>query len=121
MDQALVEFRHAAAEENRGRRGVQRRYSPALRQRAVEYWRMRRRAGDGLRVIATALGVAHWTLHLWIRAAQGRPRFQAVQVISAAPVRASAISSVVIRLTADGPRVEGLDVEGAARLLALLR
>jgi hypothetical protein len=48
MDQALVTFRQAAARENRARRGLQRRYSPALQQRAVEYWRRRRRAGDGV-------------------------------------------------------------------------
>lgn len=31
MDQALVQFRKAAARENRGRRDVGRRYSPTLR------------------------------------------------------------------------------------------
>jgi hypothetical protein len=56
MDQALVEFRQAAARENRGRRGLQRRYSPALQERAVEYWRRRRRAGDGVPAVAAALG-----------------------------------------------------------------
>jgi hypothetical protein len=30
MDQALTDFRKAAARENRGRRGLERRYSPAL-------------------------------------------------------------------------------------------
>src|SRR2546422_3495670 len=50
------QFRHAAARENRGRRGLERRYSPALQQRAVEYWRRRRRAGDGVPAVATALG-----------------------------------------------------------------
>jgi hypothetical protein len=46
-------------------------------------------------------------------------RFHPVQVIAPEAVRA--VPSVVIRLTADGPRVEGLDLEAVAKLLALLR
>jgi transposase-like protein len=118
MDQALVEFRKAAARENRGRRGLRRRYSAALQEQAVAYWQFRRRAGDGVRVVASALGVAPWSLHRWIHARRHR-RFHPVQIIAAKPVPPS--PSVAIRLTADGPRVEGLDVEAAARLLALLR
>jgi hypothetical protein len=37
MDHALGEFRTAAAGENRGRHGLQRRYSPTLQAQAVEY------------------------------------------------------------------------------------
>jgi len=119
MDQALVEFQHAAARENRGRRGLQRRYSPDLQQRAVEYWRRRRRAGDRQRAIATALGVAGWSLQRWIRASKSRPRFQAVQVI--APASARPATNFVIHMTAEGLRVEGLSVDMAAELLRLLR
>jgi transposase-like protein len=119
MDQTLVQFRHAAARENRGRRGLQRRYSPALQQRAVEYWRRRQRAGDGVPAVAAALGIAPWSLHRWIQASKTPVRFHPVQVIAPESVRA--VPSVVIRLTADGPRVEGLDVEAAAKLLVLLR
>jgi hypothetical protein len=118
MDHALVEFRKAAAQENRGRRGLRRRYSAALQDRAVEYWQQRHRAGDGVRVVATALGVAHWSLHRWIQARRHR-RFHRVQLMPAAPVPPG--PSVVIRFTGDGLRVEGLDVEAAAKLLALVR
>lgn len=118
MDQALVGFRKAAARENRGRRGLRRRYSTALQDQAVAYWQTRHRAGDGVRIVASALGVAHWSLHRWIQARRQR-RFHPVQIIAAESTLPS--PSVVIRLTVDGPRVEGLDVEGAARLLALLR
>jgi hypothetical protein len=119
QDQALAEFRHAATRENRGRRGLQRRYSPDLQQRAVEYWRRRRRAGDRMRAIAAALGVAEWSLQRWIRASETRPRFQAVQVIAPAP--ACPATNLVIHVTAEGPRVEGLNVDMAAQLLKLLR
>jgi transposase-like protein len=119
MDQALSQFRKTAAGENRGRRGIRRRYSSALQQQAVEYWRMRRRGGDGVRVIAAALGVAHWSLHRWIQASKIHPRFHPVQVVTPEPARS--VPSVVVRLMSDGPVVEGLDVEAAARLLVLLR
>src|SRR5260370_40533765 len=108
MDQALAAFRDAAALENRGRHGLQRRYSAALQKQAIEYWRQRQRAGDGTRAIAVALGVADWSLRRWIRAATTPARtFETVQVITPAPARA--ISPVVLRLTAEGPQVEGLD------------
>jgi hypothetical protein len=119
MDHALAEFRKAAGRENRGRRGLQRRYSGALQRQAVEYWQRRRRAGDGMRVVAAALGVAHWSLHRWSHPSKSRSRFRRVQVVTPEP--APVASSVVILLTPNGPRLEGLDVEAAARLLALLR
>jgi transposase-like protein len=119
MDHALVEFRKAAARENRGRQGLQRRYSPALQARAIEYWRMRRRSGDGVRVVAEALGVAQWTLHRWIHAVKRHPRFHRVHVVTPQP--AEAVRTIVVRCTADGAFVEGLDIEAAAKLLARLR
>ena len=118
MDQALVRFRQAAARENRGRRDVRRRYSPILRQQAVEYCLTRRQHGDRLRDVAAALGVAGWSLQRWTGACTRWGRFRPVAV--AAPTMPVARPLVVVMDTA-GPRVEGLDVESAARLLALLR
>jgi hypothetical protein len=119
MDQALTAFRRAAARENRGRRGLQRRYSPALQAQAVEYWRMRRREGDGLRMVATALGVAHWSLYRWAHASPAPPRFQRVEIV---PSVATALAApLVVTIASIGARVEGLDVAMAAQLLALLR
>jgi hypothetical protein len=119
MDHAVVEFRRAAARENRGRRGLQRRYSPALQARAVEYWRVRHRSGDGLRVVAAALGVAHWSLHRWMKASGRHARFHPVEIVTPGPVPPA--RHIVIELPAVGARVERLDVEAAAKLLALLR
>jgi hypothetical protein len=118
MDHALVEFREAAARENRGRQGLQRRYSPTLQAQAVKYWRMRQRNGDCVRVVAAALGVAHWSLHRWIEASKRSARFHPVQVVRREPAPAP---HVVIEFTAVGARVGGLDIEAAAKLLALLR
>ena len=118
MDQELIRFRQAADRENGARRGLRRRYSPTLQQHAVDYWQRRRQQGDGVRPVAAALGVAPWSLHRWIRATKPRPRFRAVHVVASA---SSPRSGVTVTLTADGPRVDGLDVDAAARLLSLLR
>jgi hypothetical protein len=71
-----------------------------------------------LRDVAAALGIAGWSLHRWTRASKTRARFRPVAVVApATPVP----PALVVVMGATGPRVEGLDVESAARLLALLR
>ena len=117
MDQEVRRFRAAVTRENRGRHAVQRRYSPELQTQAVRYWQTRRQAGDGLREVAAALGVASWSLYRWTQRAPAAVRFARVQV--EAPARP--VSDLVVIMDARGARVEGLDVETAARLLALLR
>ncbi len=119
MDQTLAQFRRAAERENRGRRRLQRRYSPALQSQAIAYCRQRRQAGDRMHAIAAALGVAEWSLQRWMRGAKGRPQFEAVQVLDPEPART--VPSLALRLTAEGPRVEGLDVETIVQLLERLR
>jgi hypothetical protein len=118
MDRDLVRFRQAAARENRGRRDVRRRYSPTLRQQAVTYWLTRRRGGERLRDVAAALGVAPWSLHRWMKPSKPPGRFVPVEVVAPTPSRP--VPGIVIVMSAAGPRIEGLDVEAAARLLALL-
>jgi len=122
MEEALRRFRETADRENRGRgRGtVRRRYSKDLQADAVRYWKVRQRAGEGLRDVAAALGVAPWSLRRWWQqAVTNRARFHRVDVVGAEPAPTAPGLAVVI--TAQGPRVEGLDVEGIARLLTLLR
>jgi site-specific recombinase XerC len=63
MDQDVKAFRAAAARENRGRTGLQRRYSVTRRAQAVRCWEVRQRAGEALRDVAVAFGVAPWSLH----------------------------------------------------------
>jgi hypothetical protein len=119
MDQELVRFREAAGKENHGRRDVRRRYSTALQRQAVRYWLTRQRQGDGLRDVAAALGVAPWSLYRWTKQSKPRERFALVQVEVPTPPRP--VPGIVIVMSPAGPRIEGLDVEATARLLALLR
>jgi hypothetical protein len=122
MDEALRRFREAADQENRGRgRGtVRRRYSKNLQAEAVRYWKVRQRAGEGLRDVAAALEVGPWSLRRWWQqSVTNRARFHRVDVVATevAPIA----PGLAVVITAQGPRVEGLDVEGVARLLTLLR
>jgi transposase-like protein len=119
MDEELSRFRAAAARENRGRRAIRRRYSPALQHQAVAYCVRRRHEGAGIRSIAAALGIAPWSLHRWVRQRQKRKPFRPVALREAAPP--STPATVAITFTAAGPRVEGLTVDTAAQLLARLR
>jgi hypothetical protein len=89
--------------------------SEHLQHQAVEYWRTRQRQGEGLRDVAAALGVAPWSLHRWTRASKRRERFHEVQIV--APASRPSDAAPVLIMTADGVRVEGLDVDAAAQLL----
>jgi hypothetical protein len=98
---------------------VRRRYSPTLQQQALEYWRQRRRH-EGVRAIAAGLGISVTTLQRWTREVPAPSRFRRVEVRHPALSAVGAVP-VVVTMTGDGPRVEGLTVETAARLLTLLR
>jgi transposase-like protein len=112
MDEAVRRFRRQAGRELGDRQGAERRYSDGLRQQAVAYWHARER--DGVQAVATALGVAPVSLRRWAQEARFRP----VRVIAdAAPVA----TRLVVVIDATGVRIEGVDVETAARLIAQLR
>jgi len=118
MDDTLNRFRQAADRENR-RRPLRRRYSSALQQQGVAYWQQRR-GEEGVRTIAASLGVSVTTLQRWTRGAASRPRFRPIAIVPPGPSVETG-TTVAIQMTAAGPRVEGLTVETAARLLTLLR
>jgi DNA-binding MurR/RpiR family transcriptional regulator len=114
MDQALVRFRNAVARENRNRRRP--RYSVVLQRQAVEYWRSRQRAGEGVREVAAALRVAPGSLVRWARACDDSG-FHEVQIVAGAWPR----PAPVVLVSAEELRVEGLDLDATAQLLRLLR
>ena len=107
-------FRRQAGRELGDREGAERRYSVGLRQQAVAYWQARAAAGAGLRAVATALGVAPVSLRRWAQDA----RFRRVRLLEAdAPVS----PRLVVVVDATSVRVEGVDLETAAQLIARLR
>ncbi|HEX5073438.1 MAG TPA: hypothetical protein VFW03_09535 [Gemmatimonadaceae bacterium] len=114
MDDAVQRFRRQAGQELGARQGAERRYSIGLRQQAVAYWRAREATGDGMRAVATALGITPVSLRRWAQDARFRP----VRLVEAdAPER----PRLVVVVDATGVRVEGVDVETAAQLIVRLR
>jgi hypothetical protein len=114
MDDAVHRFRRQAGRELGDREGAERRYSVGLRQQAVAYWQTREAAGDGLRAVATVLGIAPVSLRRWAQDARFRP----VHLREAdAPVS----PRLVVVVDATSVRVEGVDLETAAQLIARLR
>lgn len=113
MDAAVQRFRREASQELGDRHGTERRYSFRLRQAAVTHWRVRERAGAGLQAVARALGVAPVSLRRWAQ----DDRFRVVHVVPDAEPTARV--SVVIE--GARVRVDGLDLETAAQLIARLR
>jgi hypothetical protein len=114
MDDVVQRFRRQAAREVGDRQGAERRYSTGLRQQAVAYWQTRASAGDGVRAVASALGVAPVSLRRWAQ----DPRLRPVAVI-ADPVPAA--TGLVVIVEATRVRIEGLDVETAVQVVARLR
>ena len=114
MDDVVQQFRQQAAREIGDRQGAERRYSDGLRQQAVTYWQSRVSAGDGVRRVARALGIAPVSLRRWAQ----DPRFRPVHVVADASPPSPRI---VVVVDAASVRVEGLDVETAAQLVARLR
>ena len=114
MDDAAQRFRRQVRRELGERRGAARRDSIPLRQAAVAYWRAREHRGDELRTVATALGIAPVSLRRWAQ----DTRFRPVQVVAEAD---AARPGVVVFIESAGVRIEGLDLDGAAQLVARLR
>jgi len=114
MDEAVHRFRRQAGRELGDREGAERRYSVALRQHAVAYWRAREAAGDGMQAVATALGIAPVSLRRWAQDARFRP-------VRLRETEAPVPPRLVVVVDAMGVRVEGVDVETAAQLIARLR
>jgi hypothetical protein len=114
MDEAVQRFRRQVGRELASREGAERRYSVGLRQQAVAYWQTREATGDGMRAVAAALGIAPVSLRRWTMEARFRP-VRLLKADTSEPVR------LVVIIDATGVRVEGVDVETAAQLIARLR
>ena len=114
MDTKLRAFRKQAREENRGRKGLARRYSRELRLDAVAYLNRKKRDGASVERIASELGVSNWSLSRWARESER------LGVVVPVEVTASEESKELSLVTPGGYRVEGLSEEGLVRLVGRL-
>lgn len=118
MDHEKLVAEFKAEVRRAGPRGAGRRYPPAARRLAVEYFRRRRAAGTSVEAISRELGVKRHTLVGWTAAAREvatTPLFVPVNVVADATTK----SRIVVHGSA-GVRVEGLDLAGVAELLRRL-
>jgi hypothetical protein len=116
LEKLVAEFR--AAVRRAGPRGAGRRYPPALRRMAVEYFRRRRAAGTSVEAISRELGVKRHTIVGWTampEVAATAPTFVPVSVVADPPV-----GPRIVVLGPGGLRIEGLDLAEVAELLRRL-
>ena len=109
-------IRREIARHQHGHRPRTIRYPKALRERVVALARRRRARGVRIAVIARELGLADWTLNLWLRK-RTTPVLRPVEIVSTgAP---SALSTPVL-ITPRGLRVEGAPLDALVTLLRTL-
>lgn len=94
------------------------RYPVEFRVEAVEFARKSLARGTAVSRVARDLGLRPRTLQIWLRSTPRR-RMRQVRVVPESTVTPTPVPRVVV-VTAMGVRVEGLDVEAAAKLLRLL-
>ena len=111
----IEELRSRIEESRRGKIAGAIRYKAELREQVVVHAMSAMASGETLQSIAQCLDLAAVTLRRWMRPVAGGPRVRPVML--AAPERSSAGCVIV---SPGGYRVEGLSVDEAARMLAIL-
>lgn len=117
MDEQVRQLRAKVRRVQQGRPRTAVRYPITIRRSVTAL--ARRRQAEGADVTATAreVGIAPWTLALWLR----RPRGAVMRTVDVVPDAAGATASAgsgPVVITPQGLRVEGLDRES---LVAVLR
>ena len=95
------------------------RYPLALRRKVMAIARRRQAHGVGLATIARELGLAEWTVNLWLRK-NTVPVLRAVEIVPATSLAPAAVTTPVL-ITPQGLRIEGATVDALAMLLRALR
>ena len=119
MDEGVRRIRSQISRFRQGRRSTAVRYPAAFRLEVLAIARRRRARGAGVARIARELGLAPWTLALWLRK---RPSgvLRVVDVTpDPAPVSAPSVAGPVL-ITPQGVRIEGLDLPALVMLLRAL-
>jgi transposase-like protein len=116
MNDGTRSIRREIARHQHGRRPRTIRYPKALRERVVALALRRRARGARIAVIARDLGLAPWTLNLWLRK-RSAPVLRAVEIVPAASAPAP---TTPVLMTPRGLRVEGAPLDVLVTLLRAL-
>jgi hypothetical protein len=120
MNDEVRGIRREISQLKHGRRPTAVRYPVALRRKVAAIARQRRAQGTGLASFAREVGLARWTVGLWVRN-RWAPVMRAVDVVpDTPPPNASAVTGPVL-ITPDGVRIEGARIEELTTLLRALR
>ena len=119
MNDGVRRIRRDIARLKQERRPTAVRYPVALRRKVIALARRRQDRGDGIAALARELGLAEWTVSLWLRK-HSAPVLRAVEIAPAPPPPAPTVATPVL-ITPQGVRIEGATVETLATLLRALR
>jgi hypothetical protein len=117
MDEQVRQIRATIRRVQQGRPPTAVRYPITIRRRVTALARRRQARGADVTAVAREVGVAPWTLTLWLRRPRGAV-MRTVDVIADAPRATGSTGSGPVVITSQGLRVEGLDRE---LLVAVLR
>jgi hypothetical protein len=117
MDHQVLRLRAAIRRYQHGRAPRAVRYPAAVRRTATALARRRRADGATLKAIAHDVGVAPWTLALWLRTPPSAT-IRAVDIVPEVPATRPPVRLSPVLITRHGLRVEGLDRDA---LVAVLR
>ncbi len=117
MDAQVRQLRAQIRRVQQGRPPTAVRYPSAIRRKVTALARRRQAEGADVTPIAREIGVAPWTLALWLRTPRAAV-LRAVDVVSDAPRETGSAGSGLVVITQQGLRIEGLDREA---LVAVLR
>ena len=119
MNDGVRRIRRDTARLKQNRRPTAVRYPVALRRKVIALARRRQVHGVGIAALARELGLAEWTVRLWLRKTSA-PVLRAVEIAPAPPPPAPMVATSVL-ITPQGVRIEGATVETLAALLRALR
>jgi hypothetical protein len=120
MNDGVRSIRREITRLKQDRRPTAVRYPERLRRKVIAIARRRRAHGGGLATIARELGLAEWTVNLWLRKTTA-PVLRAVEIMPATPPSAATAVTTPVLITPQGVRIEGATIDALATLLRALQ
>jgi transposase-like protein len=117
MNDGVRRIRRKIARLKQERHPTAVRYPVALQRKVIALARRRQARGTRIAALARELGLAEWTVSLWLRQS-AMPVLRAVEI---APVPPAPVVAAPVLITPQGIRIEGATVEALAALLRALR